>query len=254
MVNEMQKLLDEYAKWLKDRTTLKQINEWVEITTPFVDRHNDLIQFYVKKDGEKYLLSDDGYTLNDLEQNGCKLTTPKRKDLLKLILNGFGATEDNGQILLSATQENFAFQKHNMVQALLAINDMFFLSAPTVASLFYEDVVEWLDTRDIRYTPNVQFTGRSGYLHSFDFVIPKSRRQPERILRAIANPDKNAAQMLAFAWFDTKDVRASDAKAYAILDDTERKVPHDVQDALANYEVKPVKWSERDSVEEELVA
>ena len=51
-----------------------------------------------------------------------------------------------------------------------------------VASLFYEDVVAWLDLHDVRYTPKVKFTGKTGYDHLFDFVIPKSRRQPERIV------------------------------------------------------------------------
>jgi hypothetical protein len=72
-------------------------------------------------------------------------------------------------------------RKHNLLQAMLAVNDLFFLSIQMVASLFYEDVVSWLDTNEIRYTPNVKFTGKSGYDHLFDFVIPKSRRQPERI-------------------------------------------------------------------------
>ncbi len=49
-----------------------------------------------------------------------------------------------------------------------------------VLSLFYEDVVTWLDLHEIRYTPKVKFTGKSGFDHLFDFVIPKSRSSPER--------------------------------------------------------------------------
>lgn len=72
---------------------------------------------------------------------------------------------------------------------MLAVNDMFCLASPTVASVFYEDVVSWLDVCEVRYTPKVKFTGRSGYDHLFDFVIPKSRRHPERIVRAVSRPD-----------------------------------------------------------------
>ncbi len=35
----------------------------------------------------------------------------------------------------------------------LAVNDMFYLAVPMVASLFYEDVVAWLDVHEVRYTP-----------------------------------------------------------------------------------------------------
>jgi hypothetical protein len=76
--------------------------------------------------------------------------------------------------------------------------------------LFYEDVVAWLDTSDIRYTPNVKFTGKSGYDHHFDFVIPKSRQQPERILHAITRPSKDTAEAAAFKWINTRDVRPQD--------------------------------------------
>ena len=37
-------LLNQYWKWLKEKTTLRQINDWYEITTPYLDRHNDYLQ------------------------------------------------------------------------------------------------------------------------------------------------------------------------------------------------------------------
>ena len=45
MIDEIQKLLDEYAVWLRHKTTLREVNqEWLEITSPYLDRHNDYIQ------------------------------------------------------------------------------------------------------------------------------------------------------------------------------------------------------------------
>ena len=86
-----------------------------------------------------------------------------------------------------------------------------------------EDVVAWLDLSDIRLTPNVQFTGKSGNDHRFDFVIPKSRAQPERVLRAINRPCRDTAQSMAFSWIDTREVRAPDSRAYAILNEANRR-------------------------------
>jgi hypothetical protein len=93
-----------------------------------------------------------------------------------------------------ATPDNFPLGKHNLIQATLAVNDLFYLAKPVVESLFYEDVIAWLDAKDIRYTPKVKFPGASGYDHLFEFVIPKSRRQPERILRAINRPTRDTAE------------------------------------------------------------
>ena len=254
MIGEIKKLLDDYMAWLKDKTMLRQIENWVEITTPYLDRHNDYIQIYAKKENNGFLLTDDGYTIVDLEQSGCKLQSPKRQDLLKMTLNGFGVQLQNSMLEVHASKDNFALRKHNLVQAMLAVNDMFYLAVPMVASLFYEDVVAWLDLHEVRYTPKVKFTGKTGYDHLFDFVIPKSRLQPERILQSINRPNRDTAQAVAFSWIDTKEVRPPDSKAYAILNDSEQSISPAVVDALRSYDVNPIPWSIREDVREELAA
>lgn len=254
MINEVQSLLDQYWAWLKDRTTLRQINDWVEITTPYVDRHNDHIQIYARRRDGGFVLTDDGYVLQDLEQSGCKIDSAKRQGLLKMTLNGFGVQLNEQALEVHASPDNFALRKHNLVQAVLAVNDLFYLASPFVASLFYEDVVAWLDLSEIRYTPKVKFTGKSGYDHLFDFVIPKSRAQPERIMRAISRPSRDTAQAMAFSWIDTKEVRPPESRAYAILNDSEHPVSESVLDAMRSYDVRPVMWSGRDQVRQELAA
>ena len=255
MAGDVGTLLDEYITWLRDKTSLRQVSDqWVEITTPYLDRHNDYVQIYAKRENGDVLLSDDGYTIQDLRQSGCTLDSPKRQDLLRMTLNGFGVQTNNGALEIRASRANFALRKHNLVQAMLAVNDLFYLASPTVASLFYEDVVAWLDVHEIRYTAKVKFTGKSGYDHLFHFVIPKSPIQPERILQAISHPDRNSSQAIAFSWFDTRENRPSDSKAYAVLNDSEHSVSASVEDALRNYEVEPVLWSRREDYRQVLAA
>lgn len=255
MTNEVQQLLDQYWVWLKDKTKLRQVGgEWVEITTPHLDRHNDYLQIYARRRNGNLVLTDDGYTIGDLIRGGCRLDSPKRQALLNMTLAGFGVQLVESRMEVHASPENFALRKHNLLQAMLAVNDLFYLAIPMVASLFYEDVVSWLETSDIRFTPNVKFTGKSGYDHLFDFVIPKSRKQPERILHTITRPSKDTAEAAAFKWIDTRDVRASDSRAYAFLNDQEQGVPQGVVDALGSYDIRPVVWSAREQVQEELAA
>lgn len=254
MIQDIERLLDDYVTWLKEKTLLRQVEQWVEITTPYIDRHNDYIQIYARKSDSGYNLTDGGYIIDDLELTGCTLNSPKRRELLKTTLNGFGVKFMDGKLEVQASNENFALRKHNLVQAMLAVNDMFYLAESSVASLFCEDVEAWLNDNEVRYTPKVKFSGKSGYDHLFDFVIPKSRSQPERIVQAINRPDRNTAQKVAFAWIDTKEVRPSDSKAYTFLNDTEREVSTAVTEALTSYNVQSVPWSERESVLEELAA
>lgn len=254
MKEEIQRLLDSYIQWLRDKTALREVGDWVEITTPYLDRHNDYLQIYAKRQKDSYLLTDDGYVIEDLAQSGCKLDSPKRQDLLRMTLGGFGVQMGDGQLQVKATAETFSSKKHDLIQAMLAINDMFFLSSAVVANLFYEDVVAWMEAHEIRFIRDIKFTGKSGYDHRFDFVIPKSRKKPERILKAISSPSKETAEMLAFSWIDTKEVRSPDSKAYAFLNDSERAVSSAILDALESYDVRPIVWSKREDIREELAA
>lgn len=254
MIDDVQALLDQYAAWLREKTTLRQINDWVEITTPYLDRHNDHLQIYARRRNGGFVLTDDGYTLQDLEQSGCKLDSGRRQGLLKMTLNGFGVQLNDRALEVHTSPDNFGLRKHNLVQAMLAVNDLFYLASPMVASFFYEDVVAWLDLAEIRYTPKVKFTGRSGYDHLFDFVVPRSRIQPERLLSAISRPNRDTAQVMAFSWIDTREVRPVEARAYAFLNDSEHPISESVLDAMRNYDVRPVLWSEREQVREELAA
>ncbi len=254
MIEEIHDLVDRYAAWLKDKTALRQVGDWIEITTPYLDRHNDYLQLYARRENGGFVLTDDGYTIDDLEQSGCKLDSAKRKALLQMTLNGFGVQLDHGALLIHAGKDNFALRKHSLVQAMLAVNDMFYLAAPLVSTFFYEDVAAWLDRHDVRYTPQVKFTGKSGYDHLFDFVIPKSRREPERIVEAINRPNREKAQALAFSWIDTKEVRPPDSRAYALLNDSEHDISASVVDALRSYDVRPILWSAREEVLQELAA
>ena len=254
MIQDIQNLLDAYHDWLKDKTVWHQIDKWVEITTPYLDRHNDYVQIYVKKTDGEILLTDDGYIIDDLKQSGCVLDSHKRQEFLQMTLNGFGVKKDGDALQVHASAESFASRKHNLVQAMLAVNDMFYLAVPVVANLFYEDVVVWLDLHDIRHIPKVKFTEKTGYDHLFDFVIPKSRQHPERILQTINRPNRTTAQKAIHSWNDTREVRIPELRAYALLNDSEHVVSQVIMDALQNYNVRPVMWSKREEVREELAA
>lgn len=254
MIKEIEKLNQQYLQWLKDKTILRQVKDYVEITTPFLDRHNDYLQIYVKRENNDYVLTDDGYTIQDLEISGCSLDSPKRQNLLKMTLAGFGIQNVNNALCVKATSNDFALRKHNLIQAILAVSDLFYLAKSHVNNLFLEDVTGWLDLLDIRYTPKIKFTGKTGYDHLFDFVIPKSKAAPERIVKVISNPTKETTESIIFAWIDTKDVRPPDSHAYAILNDSNHNVSFGVIEAMRNWEIDPISWSKKEVVTEKLVA
>ena len=250
MKEDIHALMDIYWQWVRNNTEIRELKDRVEITTPFLDRHNDCLQIYVKplETGE-LLLTDDGYTVEDLEMTGFKIEGPTRSTLFSSILNGFGVESEGRTLEIKTSKENFGICKHNLIQAILAIDDMFYLASPSVSNIFIADVTDWLDHSHVRYSSGFKLTGKSGLDHRFDFVIPKSERHPERLLRSINRPDKSSAERLAFSWIDTQEIRTVDAQAFAILNDQEVSVPTNVTDALSKYEVHPIKWSDREEVQ-----
>ena len=254
MIEQIKQFTKQYLDWLEDEITFRQSGQTVEVSVPFLDRHNDYMQFYVERQNHGWLLTDYGYTVDDLEMCGCPLNTPKRQALLKVTLNGFGVEHKDGELRVKANEENYAQKKHSLLQAMLAVNDLFYLATASVRSLYHEDVVAWLDDAEIRYIPRVKLSGRTGYDHHYDFVIPKSASHPERVLLSINNPNRANAERTVFAWEDTKDARPGDSRAYAILNDSQSALAPSVLDAFRSYDVRPVPWSERESVREELIA
>jgi Domain of unknown function DUF1828 len=154
MIEEIKSLVKKYGEWLEDKTVLREIpGGYVEITTPFLDRHNDYIQIYVKKESGNYLLTDGGYTIQDLELSGLPLDSQKRQNLLKMTLAGFGVEKkDQDELVVRATWNDFPLRKNNLIQAIFAVNDLFYLAKPYITSIFLEDVTEWIDLNNIKYT------------------------------------------------------------------------------------------------------
>ena len=247
-----QELIEKYTEWLRQKISIENIDGICEITTPFLDRHNDHLQIYLKRVNDGITLTDDGYTIRDLKLCGCEINTEKRKQMLHSILNGFGVRLQGDEISVEATEKNFPQKKHNLIQAMISINDLFVMAEPMVVSFFKEDVEKYLRLHEIRFTPSVKFTGKSGFYQSFDFVIPPSKKRPERVINAITSPMRQNISILIFSWTDTKEVRPAESTAYGFLNDSEQRVSPDIESALGQYEIKPLLWSKREEYVEEL--
>lgn len=252
--NICQRLADEYARWLRKHTAIEAVGEVCRITTPFLDRHNDHLEIYAVRTQEGVRLTDDGYVLSDLELSGWKPSTPHRKSLLDAVTRGLGVTIEDGALVVEARRGDVPQKKHRLVQAMLAVNDLFATAEPRVVSLFLEDVARFLKQNEIRFTPDVKFTGRTGFDHHFDFAIPASSARPERIIRAIRAPSQQQIALVAFAWADTRKARPVQSQLYAMLNDSERPVSPDYVHALRAYAIEGVPWSQRADYVQDLAA
>lgn len=247
-------LVDEYVNWLREQIKVSEINGACEITTPFLDRHNDFLQIYLFKEGDKYVLSDDGYILSDLRMSGVDINTEKRLSILQTILQGFGVKQNGFELQVRSSKRDLALHKHSLLQAMLAVNDLFMVAQPRVASFFLEDVEQYLRLNKVRFIPKVSFIGKSGYSHNFDFAIPQSEHAPERLIKAISTPSRDNISAFIFSWDDTRESRTTESQAFAFLNDQDHTISEDSLNALESYDITPIFWTERDERAELLTA
>ncbi len=257
MSTAVEELVNGYYRWLKDSTKIKAVggDGWIEVQTPFLDRHNDFIQIYVRPLKDNVIeLTDDSHVLSDLAMGGGDVdSTPKRRQILETILCSHGVKRVGDELTATCKAQDFAWRKHNFVQAILEVNDLFNLSRTSVLSLFVEDVMSWFDSHQIPFTPNLKVVGHSGLDHHFDLALPRTRAKKERLIRAINKLDRNTTIRMTHSAMDLQEVRA-DAQTVAIVNDAFRKPQSDMLEALDKCDIETVLWSKRDQYLGELAA
>jgi hypothetical protein len=245
-ITDITNLMHTYYDWLRDKTAVTAIDgEWSVITTPYLDRHNDYLQLYVRPTLTGGLeLSDDGYTIADLASTGCDLQTPRRTQLLQTTLNGLGVNRIGDTLTVHCTYDQFANKKHHLVQAMLAVNDIFYTATANQPSIFIDDVSRWLDSHEVRYTSHIKLTGTSGLDHVFDFVIPKSRQAPERLVQVINHPNNDATKLTLFQFTDIRTRRTTDSTCIVLIND-EHTIRSSIIDSFHTYDITTMLWSAR---------
>lgn len=249
----MKELIQSYVDWLKQKIEFTEVNGYYEVTTPFVNHINDYIQLYLKRDDtSRIYLTDDGETINNLEMSGLDIHAPARKKELEVILNGFGVCLKGKELTVRATPSTFPMRKHNFIQAILAVDDLFLLAMPRVESFFMEDVANFLQQNEVRFSSNIILPGKSSFQHKFDFLIPASSNAPERIIKAVSNPKKQNIIAHLFAFEDTRLARNNEG--ILILNDLEKEISPEVSQAIEEYGINEFSWRNKDNQIERLVA
>ncbi len=245
--DEIQGLIDDYLRWLHNSISLEKVDTSCEITTPFLDRHNDAIVLYLERNGNEIILSDDGYTLANLAMSGVEMT-PRRKQMLQTMLNGFGVELSNDELLVRVGRTDFPKKKHNLIQAILSVNDLFLVAHDVVRGLFLEEVRKFLSSNDIPFVSSVKISGNSGMDHTIDILIPPTQKHPERIIQAIGHPEKQTIiTRVLFPYLDIESRRPTKVIMFAFLNDQEKFNP-DLIGYIQKAGVSPILWSERGEI------
>ncbi len=120
--------IDKQTDWIKNNSNLKFANnsKVLEITTPFLDRHNDYIQLYIISKKKEIIISDDGFTYADLIMSGIVINSLDTKQNLGNILQNYGVgVGKNNELFITTKYNNLIENEHKLIQSIVAINNLF---------------------------------------------------------------------------------------------------------------------------------
>lgn len=210
-----------YYKWLKEDLVFSDVDEnYVAISTPFVDNSYDNINLYAEIENQKIRVTDLGFTLFNLDIAGVTINkrTKTRQAILQDVLDMFGVENLNGVLSITTSLNKFAIAKNRLLQAIMRINDIEYLANNNVTNAFNEMVSEFLENNDVLYSEKIEIPGTAGVSSFFDFVIP-TKKSGEKLVKAVSRPNElNQAKAFNFDVQSVSIVRPNSKFIYLVDD------------------------------------
>ena len=195
-------LKESYNTWLKKELVFSEVgNGYVWISTPFVDTNYDNINLYAHYVNQDEIeVSDFGYTLYNLNEAGITINS-RSKSIWRIftqVLVDFGVTQVDEALSITAPIDRFPVAKTRLLQAIMRINDLVYLSKANVTESFNDQIAEFFKTNSVLFTPSIEITNIAGSASHFDFSIP-STSGVEQLVKTAARPnDINAAKIFNY--------------------------------------------------------
>lgn len=247
---EVNNIVDEYFRWIKSNTKIKNKNGVDIITTPFALSNNDLIDIIVKKTENEIILSDDGETLFNLEISGVNIT--KRKEIFEKFLRSYGLSRTSkDEIIKKSSYQNIGRDINDFIQGILSIDDMFLTSSTNVKHFFKEDVALFFEKNDFFPSPDIKLIGKNNLEYNIDYIINRTKTKKEKLIRIINsnNRDKIISAIFAF-----EDLEERNSENIIIFNNTERKLSSELESVLKNKKIELLNWTQKEKWIKEMIA
>jgi len=116
--------------------------ERFRVFTPFLFDDGDRLAIVLKKEGDRWVLSDEAHTYMHLTYavDEKDLQRGTRQKIISNVLSAFQVQDRDGELVLAVPEEQYGDALYSFVQALLKITDVTYLTRERVRSTFMEDL------------------------------------------------------------------------------------------------------------------
>jgi hypothetical protein len=219
-------LCQEVADTIGQLFDCAEVNGFVRIRTPYLYPDGDVIDLYWKEQNGQQMLTDLGDTLRWLDtQSPSQQLSKKQNLLLQDIRLTHGVEIYRGTLLLRINpQESLATAITRLAQAALATADLSFLSRSRLIGSITDDIADFLQEKQIRFTQNEKLIGRSGRSRRLDFHAFHSRRTS--FIEVLSTGSKSAANQrvdtVLATWIDFSHYKVGQqpTRFISLFDDT----------------------------------
>lgn len=254
MIEELKKT---YFDWITKSISLSKFKNFIEIETPFLDMHNDHINLLFIKGEKDYLLSDDGYILNELEILNLPVTsTNRRKEYFYKTLKIFGVNHNNdtNELYVQFKDLNqYPQRQQDLLQCIIHITDMLITAKTSSSSVFVNDVENFFIENGIPFSKGTGYHGKSGNTQTFDFTTPRLKNVKEKIINTVNSPASGNYMNVIFPFIDIAESHVKDDSLfYVIVNNTESIIPKNFESSLSNYDISLLEWKKKQEIKKEL--
>lgn len=246
---DTQKLLDSYYNWLiKGYTVNKLDDNTSEIVTPFLDSINDNIYIYVTKlSNGKIQLTDDGYTLNNLELMGVELTSTRNK-IIDSIRKLYNIDLIQDQLSIVGNEADFPIMKFNLISAINRIDSLSLTKRDNITSIFRDEVVSYFKEHDFGGVSDHPLHGASGLSYKIPYVIPNQNDRPYRIFETTSELSKNIMMQQAYEYTDIQKTGFTDSIEFFLIHKKSSSISSDVKNIAKDAEINILPWENKNEL------
>lgn len=132
--------------------SLRVVSEGLEryrVFTPFLFEDGDHLAVVLKREYNRWILSDEGHTYMhltyDIDERDLQRGT--RQKIISDALTAFSVDDRNGELIVRIQDDRYGDALYSFVQAILKVADVTFLSRERARSTFMEDLRAFLEER-----------------------------------------------------------------------------------------------------------